>query len=204
MIRTVPNHILLNAFRPRTPRAAAPRSLRRRALSMVESVVSVALVSLLLVAALDALGASKTSQRLSAEKRLGTALAQDLLDEIMHVSYLSSGSSATKVLGIDLDPIIALPGSCTPPVRACFDELHDYIGWEESPPQQRDGTEMTEFTGWSRTVNVEHIKIKDFNSIASMESGYMRVFVEARYEGRLIAKATALRVSALPLASEMP
>jgi hypothetical protein len=42
-------------------------------------------------------------------------------------------------------------------VRADWDDVDDYDGWSASPPEAKDGTELTEFTGWSRAVTVEYV-----------------------------------------------
>lgn len=181
------------------------RGFARRALSMVESAVSVMLVSLLLLAAMDTLGASKTSERLTTEQRLGTMLAQDLLDEMMHVDYSGAAQALpTKILGLEFLLVEETPVSCAPPVRACFDDLLDFDNWCESPPQEPDGTEMTEFAGWSRCLRIKRVKAKDFSGVSASDTGFVRIVVETRYEGRRVAELVSLRTSATPLTPELP
>ncbi len=41
--------------------------------------------------------------------------------------------------------------------RADFDDVDDYDGWTASPPQQKNGTQLTGYDGWTRSVLVEYV-----------------------------------------------
>jgi hypothetical protein len=42
-------------------------------------------------------------------------------------------------------------------MRGTYDDVDDYDGLSQTPPQLRDGTALTEFTGWTRSVSVTFV-----------------------------------------------
>lgn len=148
---------------------------RRRAFSLLEASISVVLVSVMLFAALDTVGASKSSQRLLEQRGRAYLLAQELMSEILRQAYadpedvglidLRLGSLVTVAIGVEAGE----PRTCrmTPdawgPYRAGFDDVDDYHGWAASPPQTKDKDDpsaedcptIPELAGWMRSVTVE-------------------------------------------------
>lgn len=45
----------------------------------------------------------------------------------------------------------------TADTRADWDDVDDYDDWSASPPESKDGTQLTEYAGWSRAVKVEYV-----------------------------------------------
>jgi hypothetical protein len=62
---------------------------------------------------------------------------------------VTTESSLSNSIGPEIDE-----GTST---RLDFDDVDDYDGWTASPPQEKDGTELTEYAGWTRNVTVEFV-----------------------------------------------
>ncbi len=136
------------------PRRNAPRAWRsRRGLSLAEVVVSTLLVGLLLTAALTSVGAAARSTLAAAEESEAVALARQLLDEITALPYEDP----------DQLPEFGLESGETGPAgaRTFCDDVDDYRNWDDSPPKDREGTEIPGYTGWKRTAHVEKLHADD-------------------------------------------
>lgn len=185
-------HVPRSAFR--APRSLSPFSLshvltfsrpRRRALSLVESVVSVVIVGLMLVAALNAVGASKATERRSADRARGTLLAQDLLAEILQKAYVEPGGAAS--LGPDTGEAIG--------DRTKFDDVDDYHGWSSGPPMSADGTKLPDLTGWKREATVVWVNRANLSQVKVSESGAKLITVKISVHGAKVAELSAVRTA---------
>ena len=119
----------------------------RRGLTLVEMVISTLFVGVMLVAALNLVGASKHSQQKATQANRGNQLAQTLMAEILQQDYAdpvdgpdSFGRSAAEDATGD---------------RSLFDDVDDYDNWTAQPPQRKDGTVMSQLTDWKQVVIVQ-------------------------------------------------
>jgi len=156
----------------------------RRGFSLVEAGVSVVIVGAMLVAGLAALAVSGLGVRTTAEGARGRLLAQDLISEILRQAY--DEPDETPAFGPELPELS--DGS-----RAAFDDVDDYHGWSASPPQYKDGTEMSDLPGWRRSVVVEYVNAADPNQPTGNETGVKRITVVVTYNNAVVASLTALR-----------
>ena len=124
-----------------------PRPLNRKGFSLIESVVSVLLVGVLMVAAMQALGASKRRESDTFDRLRGRQLAGAMLNEILLQAYKEPETDDAPLFGLE-------PGESTGN-RSLFDDVDDYVGWTSSPPNDRSGTALPGFTGWTRSVAVQ-------------------------------------------------
>lgn len=124
---------------------------RKPGVTLIEVAVSTVLVGLVLVAALETLGgAMRTMRRASTELQAHT-LAETLLMEVVALPYSDPDGNSTGI-GLESDE-----GSAAGD-RTAFDDLDDFQGWSESPPEQRLGSSIAGCTGWTRTVEVAYLK----------------------------------------------
>ena len=101
---------------------------KHRGLSQIEIVASSLIVGVMLVAALNTLGAVFRSQRLNAARMTGPGLAHELMGEILSLPYEDPEDPGGSI-GND--------SSESGGDRADFDDVDDYLGWSASPPPTR-------------------------------------------------------------------
>ncbi|OYW18935.1 MAG: hypothetical protein B7Z55_09750 [Planctomycetales bacterium 12-60-4] len=89
-------------------------------------------------------------------------------------------------------PELGEPAVATGP-RTLYDDVDDYHGWSRSPPQSRNGTPMSDLTGWQRSVAVEFVNPSNPGSVALLDQGIKRVTVTVRRNGVTLATSVALR-----------
>jgi hypothetical protein len=161
-------------------RAARERS---RGVSLAETIVSVAIMAIVFVAALRTLEATLRSQQTIHDGQMASFLTQDLLGEIMTQRYLEPFEAV--VFGRE----VSEQGG----PRAQFDDVDDYHGWVESPPVDQNGAPLEGYTGWSREVEVTWVDPSDLNSPSGTDKGLKRIVVTALFDGQEVASAVATR-----------
>lgn len=162
------------------------RSSRRptsRAFSMIETTVCILIVGITLVAALNTLGASVSGQSKTNDRSVGQLLAQALMSEILQQAYVEPVDT----------PAFGRESGESASSRANYDDVDDYDGYTESPPQMKDGTILTEYAGWQRTVSVNWASGLDFRANSLIDSGLKRIVVTVSHNGVTAATTTAVR-----------
>lgn len=186
---------------------AVARSRRRwwRALTMVEAIVATLIISTMLVAALNAVGASATTQQKLTQGNQALLLAQDLLSEIMQQRY-EDADYGPGSFGLGADEV----GNGS---RALWEDVDDYDGWTASPPQAKDGTPLDGFSRWGRAVQVDWVDPDDLSDVDGSDTGAKRIIVTVTYDGQEVLELTAVRtrgstlsvrIGGLPLDKPLP
>ena|GEM_PF-509290 len=178
-----------------------------RGLSLVEMVISTALVGIALVAALNTVGSSRLAQNKVSVWREGHLLAQALMSEILQQDYadveliqaglddiLSTGD-ATYTLGPD-----SFPGrdEVSTGDRSLFNDVDDYDGWSASPPQPKEGPEFAQLQGWERSVSVVFTSPSDLTAVRASDFGWKRITVTVTCNNVPAAELVALKTIGLP------
>ena len=158
-----------------------------RAFSLIEAVVSVAIVGGLFVAAMNTVGASRTRQSKNAQRQRALLLAQDLMAEILQHDYWDPVSQS----GMGPDASEAAIGN-----RSLFNDVDDYAGWSASPPQHRDGSTIDWADAYKRNVAVVWLNPNDLSQTSSTETGIKRIRVHVEYNGRELVALYAIRTEA--------
>jgi hypothetical protein len=114
---------------------------------------------------------------------VAACLADDLLAEILQKLY--SDPSGATALQADADEV--------PQQKTTFDDVDDYHGWKENPPQDARGQAITGLGDWTRSVRVELVEPADPNKFSTTDQGLKRITVEAIKAGRLRATRSGLR-----------
>jgi type II secretory pathway pseudopilin PulG len=155
----------------------------RRALSLIEVVASTLIVGVMAVAALNSLGAATRSSNSIGNRAVALGLADELMAEILQAAYREpSGASG---MGPDT-------GETSGP-RSAFDDVDDYQGWNQSPPQYRDGTAMPDRADWRHRVEVTRVGPSDPSQTAGSEQGAKRIRVTIEYRDQVYAELVAVR-----------
>ena len=163
-------------------RALAPI---RPGFALVESVVSVLLVGLLLVAALKSVGASKRREADTVSRLLGQQLAGALMNEILLQAYREPETGGAPVFGSE-------PGESTGH-RTLFDDVDDYVGWTSSPPKDRSGADIPGLTGWTHSVSVIWADPTTLGSTASINTGLKKITVTVTKNGKTLGSLVGYR-----------
>jgi Tfp pilus assembly protein PilV len=167
-----------------------PRGQRRRlALSMVEVAISILIVGTVLVAALNAVGATVASRQKLLWQVQGQQLARALLSEILPLPYQDPSQDPnvpTLVLGCEADE--------TATDRATFDDVDDYNGYQQTPPQALDESALTNEPTWSWSVIVEWVDpLSPGGTAVSAESHAKRITVTVTRDKMPVATLVGLR-----------
>ena len=158
---------------------------RPKGMSLVEAVISMGIVSVMMVAALQMVGASAQTRQAHASQRRAPALARDLMAEILPNAYCEP----------DDTPVFGPETGETGGDRTAFDDVDDYDGWSSQPPQSKDATSMANLAGWRRDVVVEYVDPGNVSNVSGTNTGLKRITVTVTDpQGRQTVR-TALRSS---------
>jgi len=158
---------------------------RRRAITLVEAIMSIVLVGGLVLMALNTVGSAAVAQAQTGDSGRGQLLALALVSEIMKTSYADPESPGT-VFGPEAGEVDG--------TRAAFDDVDDYQGWTESPLADANGVAIPDLpNGWTRTVNVQYANAANLKSSVDADPGIKRITVAVAHNGRTAAKLVALR-----------
>ena len=160
-----------------------------RAFTLVEATISVFIVGVMVVAALSTVGATRLGEYKVGERCRALPLAQDLLAEILQKPYENPDGSAV---------FCTEPGEGTAS-RIDFDDVDDYHNWSASPPQNRDGTDMSDLSGWRRSVQVIWVDPTNLSQTAGSDQGVKRITVTVTHDDVRVASLTAFRTSVWPV-----
>lgn len=176
------------------PRPATFRIPRRRqGLSLVEVVMSTLLVGLVLVGAMNLLGAVVRGRTKAADLARGQRLTQQLMTEILNSAYKEDGSE----LGADyiLNALLVVIGQET---RSQYDDVDDFHGWDETPLFARGGSLIPNTSGWRRRVAVAWVDPVDPGIVVGSDQGVKRITVTVQRNGQTIAQLACLRSDGYP------
>jgi Tfp pilus assembly protein PilV len=146
--------------------------------ALVEVALSTVFVSVLLLAALQAATLATTMQYRNSQRSLARFLADGLMTEILAESY--EQPSGTVSFGRETGELATS--------KTNYNDVDDYNGWSESPPQDSTGGVLPNTTGWRRSVVVEWVDPLNMSTVAVTESGAKRVTVSVTLNNVLVAK----------------
>jgi hypothetical protein len=106
-------------------------------------------------------------------------LAQDLMEEIMPKLFDENPSNPDSPAGLGPETGETRPG--TPP-NGNYDDVDDFRNYTESPPKEVDGTNMTEYTGFTRTVAVDYVQEANFDAVSTSITRFKRIRVTVTWE----------------------
>jgi prepilin-type N-terminal cleavage/methylation domain-containing protein len=147
----------------------------RRGFTLVESLMSVLIVSGVLVAALGTLGAIGKGRQAQVERAAAIHLGDQFMAEVMQCYFQEPGSPTGSIL------IGADAGESQ---RTQYDDVDDWENWKTSdPPKLRDGTVMPGYTGWEVKLKVDHALLTDPMQTSNIYTGLKRIKVVVKTPG---------------------
>lgn len=155
--------------------------------TIIETALSTVVIGLMLVAALQTVGASKLAQHRNADRARAVHLASLLLAEITAQAY--EEPDVVKLFGPE--PAELLPGN-----RSLYDDVDDYEGLSETPPRDRAGVAVTGFSGWTLTVKVQWVSPTNPATPSLIETGAKLITVTAIKNSIPYVRLHSIRTSA--------
>lgn len=152
---------------------------------MIESIMAILIISVMYVAALNTVGASRVSEALIANQRKGHQLAQQLLSEIVMLPYVDPVFDSGA-----LGPSSAEAATGD---RSLFNDVDDYHLWTEGPPQNKNGSVMSDLSEWKRAVVVAWVDPSNIEQTRSGETNLKRITVTVSLRGKTVATLQAIR-----------
>ena len=152
--------------------------IHRSAFTLVEAVLSIAVVGLLLAPAVQTISAVSHTRGASIARRQGAALAKELLTEIIQCNHVV--------------PTGMIDGS----TRQTWIVISDFNGLTENPPLAHDGSTLAGWTGWKRSVLVEQVDpANPGGSAVGSDLGMDRITVTVTSPTGAVSKLVALRAA---------
>lgn len=156
---------------------------RGRAMTIVEVLVAMVLLSMLLGGVLSAVELSARTQYSTADMAMARSLAADLLEEVCAQPYVDPADPNEAGLGAD-----EVAGD-----RTTFDDVDDYHGWMQKPPLFADGTPIPGAGAWQRRVFVRLVDPTVPDVVVGSESGGKLVIVRVTRGPVIYAEMKRLR-----------
>lgn len=159
---------------------------RCRAFSLVESVVSILIVGVMVVAAMNTVGGSQKTQLTSAQRDRALLLAQDLMAEIVGKPYEDP----------DQTPVFGRESGESGSQRDLWDDVDDYDALSNSPPEYEDGTAIAWANGYTRKVTATWLDPADLTQVSGSETGVKGIRLEILRGDRVLVTLYAMRTNA--------
>jgi prepilin-type N-terminal cleavage/methylation domain-containing protein len=173
--------------RPLRPLGKVAHLCHRAAFTLIEIVVATAVMSLMLVAALNTVAAARTGQYKAEERNRAVLLAQRLVGEILQRPY-ADPQTGIGAIGPE-------SGESTGN-RSLFDDVDDYHNWQATPPQNKDGSAIPWAADYQELVTVAWVTQADLSQAAGSESGVKRITATIKHLGTEVLTLTTYRTSA--------
>lgn len=156
---------------------------RPRAMTLAETVVAMVVVSVLLVAALNTVGAAGRDRRMIDDNARATLLAGDLMTEIRAQAY----EDPTSPGGFGLEAGEAGAN------RLNFDDIDDYDGYSSTPPKTRDGAVLAGCSIFTRSASVTRVSLAALDTPQIADGGVRKIVVTVSIGSRPVASLTSYR-----------
>jgi type II secretory pathway pseudopilin PulG len=155
---------------------------RRRGFTIVEATLSTLIMGITLAAALQTAATSSVTQYKASERATSQFLANSFLNDILSLSYEETG---VALFGVEAGE--------TSLSKVNYDDVDDFHGWSESPPQDRTGVVIAGMTGWRRTVAVQWVTPANTNVVSASETGLKKITVTILHNSTVVATRSALK-----------
>jgi hypothetical protein len=156
----------------------------RKGLSYLETIVATGIIGLVVVAAGRALAVVARGQLAARDHQSAQILAEELLAEIETTSFADLNQS----------PVFGPESGEVTGTRAQFDDVDDYRGWTESPPQAKDGTVLKDYRDFSRSVTVQNVDPADLTRVVpDGSSDFKQVIVTVTKRGKRLMTLRCVR-----------
>ncbi|MCG2712903.1 MAG: type II secretion system GspH family protein [Candidatus Omnitrophica bacterium] len=144
--------------------------MKNRAFTYIEVLLSVTILGLVLIPLLSqfytGFQGNVTAELVTQSIDLADEMMEEIKSRCFDENAFPDEPVAPGALGVD-------PGE-TSNDRTTFDDVDDYHNWQKSPPQAIDGTVLTNFSEFSRGVNVEYVTVSGADWISFATTTYYK------------------------------
>jgi len=162
------------------------RSRSTRGFSQIEVAASTALMSVLMIATMASIAASRKRTTDEMNRLQGQLLATELLSEILSLPACDPQSVPPATPGRE-------SGETNGNIRTNWDDVDDYHNLTESPPKSRSGTDIPGFSTWTRSTVIERLKSNDWTQTNATYAFSYRITVSLSRSGQSITTVTAFK-----------
>lgn len=152
-------------------------------MTLLECVAASLILAVIAVAAVRAAAGAAAAQATSSRSVTAVLLAESLLSKIERTPYIDPSNPNT--LGRDAGE------SATD--KTTFDDVDDFDGWSESPPQDSNGVAIPNMTGWSRKVSVIYSDLGPIAEDRWGNTGLKLITVNVYFNSKLACSLQSLR-----------
>lgn len=154
-----------------------------RGVTLAEVVLTTPMVALVLVAAMTSVGGVLRTVNATTSGSDAQSLALNLMAEVLQQPYEDPDN--TPAFGTET-------GEGTGD-RKDFDDVDDYQGWSNSPPDDKDGGKLNDFDDWTRAVSVDLVQLNDPTQTSLSDEGVKRITVTVTDPGGATTTLVAYR-----------
>jgi MSHA pilin protein MshD len=158
--------------------------------TLAEVLVAVVVIVIALVPLIMVIGQGVKRGKDPQKIAVANLLAQDLMEEIVCKQFDEDPLNPDTTA--NLGPDRGETRSGTPP-NGNYDDVDDYDGFTETPPREVDGTQMTEYTGYTRSVVVDYVLATNLDTVSTAITSYKRITVTVSWTSGGAAQSTVLR-----------
>lgn len=156
----------------------------RRGMTFVEVTFSTMMVGIVLVGAMDLLGAVVRGRTSTVSSARAEQIAHQLMAEILTEAYQDSTS---PVFGLEADEPVG--------VRSGYDDVDDYHNLAPLTLLGLDGVLLPNTTGWRTQVTVEYVVPTNPAVTSLTDQGVKRITVAVTKNGQVLTRLVALRTN---------
>jgi type II secretory pathway pseudopilin PulG len=161
------------------------RDRKRRGLTLVEATVSIVVVGVMLVVALNTVGATRVTERRLSDQMRGGLLAQTLMAEILQQAFEEPGQAGS----------FGLEAGESGASRAAWDDVDDYHGFTETGPRLKSGAALAGYSGWRWEASVHWVDPSDPRKTKASATAVKRIRVVAWFRDTAVCELHALKVN---------
>ena len=119
--------------------------------TLIELIVTIAISGIVILAIATQFHEAVKGLALQKAVRSATVLSEDMMNEIRSKNFTDPQTPGSF-------------GSEEGPVRRNYDDVDDYHGWTGSPPETIEGSVMTNYSGFQRSVTVDYVSAADLDT----------------------------------------
>ncbi len=152
---------------------------RNRGFSLVEVVIVIVVLAIAVPSLLLRIWQGTRASANGEFTTIGNHLAEDLMEEIMEKRWDENTAAGGGTIPNGSKTAPANFGTAEGETRATFDDVDDYHGLSETPPNDATNTAMTGYNDFTRTVAVVYVDTSDLNTavVSTPRPDYKRIAV---------------------------